>query len=94
MGNKPKMRSRRYYSASMNLNAFSKIFAHAQWTGVIDLQEIRRSASITIYNTTLLSNANTLIARGMFCGAKYTHHTLLLLSARVLAERIAVFHWY
>ena len=27
------------------------------------------------YNTTLLPSVNTLIARGMFCGAKYTHHT-------------------
>ena len=25
-------------------------------------------------NTTLLPSVNTLIARGMFCGAKYTHH--------------------
>ena len=24
---------------------------------------------------TVLPSANTLIARGMFCGAKYTHHT-------------------
>ena len=32
--------------------------------------------SLTIqYNTTLLLSVNTLIARGMFCGAKYTHHT-------------------
>ena len=28
-----------------------------------------------IYNITLLPSVNTLIARGMFCGAKYTHHT-------------------
>ena len=27
------------------------------------------------YNVTLLPSVNTLIARGMFCGAKYTHHT-------------------
>ena len=27
------------------------------------------------YNITLLPSVNTLIARGMFCGAKYTHHT-------------------
>ena len=27
------------------------------------------------YNTTLLPSINTLIARGMFCGSKYTHHT-------------------
>ena len=27
------------------------------------------------YNTTLLPSVNTLIARAMFCGAKYTHHT-------------------
>ena len=27
------------------------------------------------YNKTLLPSVNTLIARGMFCGAKYTHHT-------------------
>ena len=26
-------------------------------------------------NITLLPSVNTLIARGMFCGAKYTHHT-------------------
>ena len=29
----------------------------------------------TIHNITLLPSVNTLIARGMFCGAKYTHHT-------------------
>ena len=28
------------------------------------------------YNITLLPSVNTLIARGMFCGAKYTHHTV------------------
>ena len=27
------------------------------------------------YKITLLPSVNTLIARGMFCGAKYTHHT-------------------
>ena len=27
------------------------------------------------YNITLLPSVNTLTARGMFCGAKYTHHT-------------------
>ena len=27
------------------------------------------------YNITLLPSVNTLIARGMFCGAKYAHHT-------------------
>ena len=27
------------------------------------------------YNITLLVSVNILIARGMFCGAKYTHHT-------------------
>ena len=27
------------------------------------------------YNITLLPSVNTLIAREMFCGAKYTHHT-------------------
>ena len=27
------------------------------------------------YNTTLLPSFNTLTAQGMFCGAKYTHHT-------------------
>ena len=27
------------------------------------------------YNISLLASVNTLIARGMFCGAKYTHHT-------------------
>ena len=29
----------------------------------------------TIHNITLLPNANMLTARGMFCAAKYTHHT-------------------
>ena len=28
------------------------------------------------YSVTLLLSVNTLIARGMFCGAKYTHHTV------------------
>ena len=28
------------------------------------------------YNITLLPSVNTLIARGMFCGAKYTLHIL------------------
>ena len=33
-------------------------------------------ALLTIqYNITLLPSVNTLTARGMFCGAKYTHHT-------------------
>ena len=27
------------------------------------------------YNITLFPSVNTLIARGMFCGARYTHHT-------------------
>ena len=27
------------------------------------------------YNITLLPSVNTLITRGMFCDAKYTHHT-------------------
>ena len=27
------------------------------------------------YDITLLPSVNTLIARGMFCGVKYTHHT-------------------
>ena len=31
--------------------------------------------SVHCYNTTLLPSGNTLIAREMFCGAKYTHHT-------------------
>ena len=31
--------------------------------------------AMTEYNTTLLPSVNTLTARGMFCGAKYTHHT-------------------
>ena len=26
-------------------------------------------------DTTLLASVNTLIARGMFCGSKYTHHS-------------------
>ena len=30
----------------------------------------------TIHNIILLSSVNTLIARGMFCAAKYTHHIL------------------
>ena len=29
------------------------------------------------YNITLLPSVNTMIARGMFCGAKYTHHTFI-----------------
>ena len=31
---------------------------------------------LLFYNTTLLPSVNTLIARGMFCDARYTHHTL------------------
>ena len=27
------------------------------------------------YNITLMPSVNTLIVRGIFCGAKYTHHT-------------------
>ena len=34
-----------------------------------------KSAVVVQYNITLLTSVNTLIARGMFCGAKYTHHT-------------------
>ena len=37
--------------------------------------KIKTKHSNQRYNTTLLSSVNTLIARGMFCGAKYTHHT-------------------
>ena len=33
------------------------------------------SAYLYLYNTTLLPSVNTLIARGMLCGAKYTHST-------------------
>ena len=33
------------------------------------------SLRFTIHNITLLPSVNTLIARGMFCGVKYTHHT-------------------
>jgi len=29
------------------------------------------------YNITLLPSVSTLIARGLFCGAKYTHHTFI-----------------
>ena len=36
---------------------------------------ISRRTNDTQYNTTLLPSVNTLIARGMFCGAKNTHHT-------------------
>ena len=32
-------------------------------------------ASKIQYNITLLPSVNTLIARGLFCGARYTHHT-------------------
>ena len=34
-----------------------------------------KSAACIQYNISLLPSVNTLIARGMFCGAKYTHHT-------------------
>ena len=33
--------------------------------------------TIQQYNIRLLPSVNTLTARGMFCGAKYTHHTWL-----------------
>ena len=36
---------------------------------------IQYNITIQYNNITLLPSANTLIARGMFCGAKYTHHT-------------------
>ena len=36
---------------------------------------LQRQIPTIQYNLTLLPSVNTLIARGMFCGAKYTHHT-------------------
>ena len=38
---------------------------------------VGRSCGLTVirYNITLLPSVNTLIARGMFCGARYTHYT-------------------
>ena len=35
----------------------------------------RHTSNSTTYNATLLPSVNTLIVRGLFCGAKYTHHT-------------------
>ena len=37
---------------------------------------VKQSEAFTIqYNFKLLPSVNTLIARGMFCGAKFNHHT-------------------
>ena len=41
----------------------------------LSLSEWVYCVQIIQYNITLLPSVNTLIARGMFCGAKYTHHT-------------------
>ena len=40
------------------------------------------------YNTTLLPSVNTLIARGMFCSAKYTHHTFTPIIKHLLQQQI------
>ena len=39
------------------------------------------------YNTTLLPSVNTLIARGMFCGVKYTHHTFTPVIKHLITTR-------
>ena len=41
----------------------------------VNPHEYKLGISTIQYNITLLPSVNTLIARGMFCGAKYTHHT-------------------
>ena len=38
---------------------------------------IPQARAIIQYNTTLLPGFSTLTARGMFCGAKYIHHTFI-----------------
>ena len=41
----------------------------------LDESKKRKSETKIQYSITLLPSVNTLIARGMVCGAKYTHHT-------------------
>ena len=41
-----------------------------------------------MYNTTLLPSVNTVIARGMFCGAKYTHHTFTPIIKHLITTKV------
>ena len=36
-----------------------------------------KGIDLITYNITLLPSVSTLIAQGVFCGAKYTHHTFI-----------------
>ena len=38
------------------------------------------------YNIALLPSVNTLIARGMLCGAKYTHHTFTAIMKHLITN--------
>ena len=66
------------------LSALLDIYKSTWRTSVVNFvvhvtyEEIEKSHRYNTiqYNITLLPSDNTLIARGMFCGAKYTHHTL------------------
>ena len=54
------------------------VYISQQFRGALLPHLNHRSLStqyITIYNITLLPSVNTLTAPGMFCGAKYSHHT-------------------
>ena len=42
------------------------------------------------YNITLLPSVNTLIARGMVCGAKYSHHTFTPIIKHLLQQQINI----
>ena len=55
-------------------------------THLSSCSDIGQTGSRTVYNTTLLPSVNTLIARGMFCGAKYTHHTFTPITLIPLAS--------
>ena len=61
-----------YYAWYSNLvhssHTMSPWYNHNDWLGIKHQLAIQ-------YNITLLPSVNTLIARGMFCGAKYAHHT-------------------
>ena len=49
---------------------------------------------VIIYNITLLPSVNTLIARGIICGAKYIHHTFTpIIKHRVVAVVVVLFFY-
>ena len=68
--------SRQNFCRNKHVSLATKIFCRDKHNFVATklLSCLSRQKNIQ-YNITLLPSVNTLIARGMFCGAKYTNHT-------------------